>query len=130
MSKAGVILFSHGSRTEGSNRAFKKFVEDIEKKENIAEIRHAFLEFTGPGLKETAEELISRGVSKIVVVPVFLFPGKHVQDDLPKLVEELKGEHEKVEFVVTEVIASHPKFKGLIEERIKEGKELVTREEG
>jgi len=121
MSKTGVILFSHGSRREGSNRAFEKFVEDIEKKENIAEIRHAFLEFTEPSLEETAEELISQGVSKIVVVPVFLFPGKHVQDDLPKLLEKLKEEHEKVEFVVTDLIASHPKFKGLIEERIIEG---------
>ena len=122
MSKTGVVLFSHGSKREQSNRAFRELVEGIEI-EGLAEIGHAFLEFTEPGLVDAAEEMISEGADKIVIVPVFLFPGKHVWDDLPGLVEELKEEHEEVEFVITDLLSSHPKFKGLIEERIAEGLE-------
>ncbi len=123
MSKTGVVLFSHGSKREQSNRAFKELVEDIELEGSLIEIRHAFLEFTEPDLKAAAEELISEGAAKIVIVPVFLFPGKHVQDDLQELVEELKEEHERVGFVITDLLASHPKFKEMIGERIMEGLE-------
>ncbi len=122
MSKKGVVLFSHGSKREQSNRAFRELVEEIEI-EGVAEIGHAFLEFTEPGLVDAVEEMISEGADKMVIVPVFLFPGKHVRDDLPGLVEELEEENEEVEFVITDLLSSHPRFKGLIEERIMEGLE-------
>lgn len=120
MTERGVILFSHGSRREASNRAFKKLVDRIDDEEHPM-IRPAFLEFAEPDLKDAVKALKSHDVSKIVIVPVFLFPGNHVEKDLPNLVEELRKEHEKIDFTITDVLASHPKFRELIEERIKEG---------
>lgn len=120
MKKKGVILFTHGSKRKKSNQVFENLVEEIDL-DDIRETRHAYLEFAEPDLQTAAEDMISNNINSIIVVPLFLFPGKHVKEDLPNIIEKLKKENDEVEFTVTDVLACNPKFKELIEEKIKQG---------
>lgn len=49
----------------------------------------AFLEHTRPDLRGAAESLRTRGVTDILLVPMFLGRGGHLKRDVPRLVEEV-----------------------------------------
>jgi sirohydrochlorin ferrochelatase len=46
------------------------------------------MELARPGVKEGMEMLLGRGVDEIVCHPYFLGPGRHVSEDIPRLVKD------------------------------------------
>jgi sirohydrochlorin cobaltochelatase len=56
-------------------------------------VRCAFLELTQPDIQTAVAELVALGAMEIAVVPMFLGTGRHAREDLPRLVDELKGSH-------------------------------------
>ena len=104
--RLGAIILAHGSRNELEVReALDRLVEGVKAFiPREVEVRWAALRFNHPDLKEAVELLKARGVNKIVVVPYFLFWGRHVAEDIPRLVEELRGIHPDVEILVSNPI--------------------------
>ncbi|MCK9472344.1 CbiX/SirB N-terminal domain-containing protein [Sulfurimonas sp.] len=79
----GYILLSHGSKVQASNDASIDILKKL--RENILNIELAFLELCEPNFEEAVKKLKAAGVSAITVLPLFLAPGKHVREDVPKL---------------------------------------------
>lgn len=83
-SNTGLILFAHGSRNAAWRKPFDRLLKDVHRRGE----RHAVLafgEFMQPGLAEAAQKLAAAGVTKAVILPLFLGGGLHVRGDLPKL---------------------------------------------
>ena len=57
-------------------------------------VRSAFLEFVEPDLVSAAVEAASDGATGLIVVPVFLFAGRHLREDVPARVEEVRRRFE------------------------------------
>lgn len=61
----------------------------------------AFLEFMAPTLLDCVNGLIEQGVRKIVVLPMFIAQGGHLKRDVPELLDQLRGQHPGVEFLLS-----------------------------
>ena len=83
--KEGIVLVAHGSRDPEWSRPFERIAVSLAEKLPAVSVGLAFLE-NGPSLDEIVAALIAKGVGSIRVVPLFLGPGGHVKDDLPRLV--------------------------------------------
>ena len=58
----------------------------------------AFLELTTPDLATAVDDLVTQGVRRVTVVPMFLGVGRHAREDLPVLMAELRARHPDVEY--------------------------------
>jgi diguanylate cyclase (GGDEF)-like protein/PAS domain S-box-containing protein len=93
----GIVLFGHGSRSAEYVRPFERVRETMRARQPEVLVELGFLELTQPRLDESIESLVGRGVSHIVVVPVFIGPGKHVLKDLPQLAANAMERHPGLE---------------------------------
>lgn len=88
----GLILFAHGSRDSQWRQPFESILEQLQKDNNQVSML-AFLECMEPSLSEAIDALVTQGIKKITVVPVFLAVGSHVRKDLPLLLEQAQQKH-------------------------------------
>jgi len=118
--KTGVIILGHGSRAKEANLVFTKLVEMIEQKVEYDLVTRASMELAEPNLEASVADLVAKEVEKIVVVPLFLFPGIHMQEDIPCLMEEVSQQYPAVEFLLGDNIGADEKVAEIMVDRIAE----------
>jgi len=113
--KEGIVLFAHGSRDPEWSRPFESIASQLSQK---FVVRVAYLEFTRPTLDEAVDALAAAGARSIRVVPLFLGPGGHVKEDLPKLMAVAAARHPRVQFALDKPIGEQPAVLTAIAEAI------------
>lgn len=95
-----LIVIAHGSRIEAANLEFTAMLQTIDYAAlGYGSIAGAFLEAASPSLSQAVARIDGRqGVTDIDVYPLFFNKGRHVDRDLPALVEGLTAEHPNVGF--------------------------------
>jgi sirohydrochlorin ferrochelatase len=83
-------------------------------------VETAFLELGQPDLAGAVERLIIHGAEKIIVVPYFLTLGKHLQQDLPRIVEGITGAHPGLKITVTPPLDGHVGLAAILNDRVRE----------
>jgi sirohydrochlorin cobaltochelatase len=106
------ILFGHGSRSAEYIRPFESIRAAMLAQRPDAVVELGFLELTQPPLEAVIADLVKRGATHIVVVPIFFAPGKHVLKDLPQLIGNAMDRHPGIEFEVASCVGEVP---GVIE---------------
>jgi sirohydrochlorin ferrochelatase len=88
--KLGVIIVDHGSRSAESNAVLsdvaRRFAKRFAPAFDLVEPAH--MELAEPSIAQAYARCVERGATRIVVCPLFLGPGKHMQQDIPRLVAE------------------------------------------
>ncbi len=84
---AAVVLIAHGSRLEAANEEVRRLAERLSERLGQTVIP-AFLELASPGIPEGIDEALRSNPSEIKVLPYFLTQGRHVQEDIPKLLAD------------------------------------------
>ena len=112
--QSAVIVFAHGSR----DGRWREPVEAVARRmvaltPGLA-VACAYLEFVTPDLKSAAERLIAEGARSVHVVPLFLGMGKHVREDLPQLLDELRDAHSGVDFTLAPAVGERPEVIDLL----------------
>ena len=115
-----VVLLGHGSRLDEGNRGLHEVANRVAEQLGGPPVEAAFLQLARPGLEEAVERCVARGAHRIVVVPFFLFPGAHVQEDIPSILAELESRHPGVELHLGRVLGDHPKLAEAAAERARE----------
>lgn len=115
--RTGVAIFAHGSAVESANDAVRAVTREFARRGGFDLVEPSFLELGRPDLAGAVEKLVARGATRIVVVPYFLTLGKHLQRDLPRIVDEVAGIHKGVEITVTEPLDGHPALAEILIER-------------
>lgn len=118
--KTGVIILGHGSKAEASNEAFHEFCQSAKGNLEYDFIKGASLQFAEPRLGDVVGEAVEAGMEKVVVVPLFLFPGNHVQKDVPAALDKLREEYQEVEFVYADHIGADDRLISIVADRVKE----------
>lgn len=85
-----IVLFGHGSRDPAWRTPIDRVANRMLEMNASCIVRCAFLELTEPDLSTVTAELVSMGVKKITVIPMFLGVGRHAREDLPQLVRDLQ----------------------------------------
>ena len=88
---AALVLFAHGARDPRWAAPFLAIAERIRLADPARPVELAFLELMEPDLDTAAQRLVAAGASRIDVVPLFLGMGGHLRNDLPPLVEAVRG---------------------------------------
>ncbi len=116
--KTAFIILGHGSRREEVSSALAQLVARLRPRLEPALVEPAFFSLGSPGLEEKARELDSRGVSRVVIFPYFLFNGIHVHRDIPELVQSLQEKYPRVQWEVLSSLENDPMLDELVFERL------------
>lgn len=98
----GLIIVDHGSSREESNKLFEKMVLDFAENLKSNFVIAAHMECGSPSIHEAFERLAKQGIKKVMIHPFFLLPGKHLQEDIPKLCQEAAKNFPDVMWKITE----------------------------
>lgn len=98
----GLVFLAHGSRREKSNLEVRQLAESIESKiaASFDLVEAAFLELVPPTLDDAIEGMLARGAKSITIYPFFLNSGKHVDKDIPVVVDRFRAAYPDREFIV------------------------------
>ncbi|HEY8856246.1 MAG TPA: CbiX/SirB N-terminal domain-containing protein [Rugosibacter sp.] len=89
----GILLFGHGARNPAWALPFERIRQAILAMDAEALVESGFLEMMRPTFAEGIDALVSQGATEIVVVPIFVAGGGHVNKDLPLLAAEAMPRH-------------------------------------
>jgi sirohydrochlorin cobaltochelatase len=117
MEDSGLMVLSHGSRDLKANSSLEQVVAEIEKRAFFGGVRLAFLQINSPSGPEAASDLIRCGAKQVIVLPYFLHPGNHVQEDLPKLLQLLQGDYPNIKFKISEILGKSPVISDILRDR-------------
>ncbi|MDH5638137.1 MAG: CbiX/SirB N-terminal domain-containing protein [Nitrospinota bacterium] len=101
---SGIILLYHGSGQPQwmESAQAQKLAIDLAAPEALARI--ACLKDFQPTAAQAANELSAAGITRILVVPMFMAPGGHASKDFPMLANELSARWPSIEFTWTDVV--------------------------
>ena len=116
----GLIVFAHGSRVVAANEAVKAVASEAALQAGITAYRTAFLELAVPTLSEAVGDLAREGIRDIVVTPYFLTMGRHLVEDLPRLLEAARSQHPDVHLKASLPLDGHPDLAGILAERARD----------
>jgi len=83
-SKVGIVLVGHGSRLPYGKDVLSQLA-DIYRNESDHPVEIGFMNMNKPSIPASINKLSQMGVEKIVVTPVFLAPGVHTTEDIPRI---------------------------------------------
>ena len=101
-------MFGHGSSLESANDAVRAMAAELQVRQGYEAVQTAFLEGGQPDLRGAIDHLAAQGVEHVIVIPYFLTLGMHLQRDLPRLLEEIRGVHPGLVIRVTPPLDGHP----------------------
>jgi len=88
--KKALILIAHGSRVAKTQEEMDRYVSSLSKQLPQVLVRGAYMEIQSPDLAQTMREIIEAGAQSIQVLPLFIFEGRHMRQDIPAQVEQCR----------------------------------------
>lgn len=110
----GIVLLAHGSRDARWREPVEAVARRVAERAPAALVRCAYLELSQPDLRSAMADLVAAGVSSLRVVPLFLGMGKHLREDLPRLLEELRALHPQVPVELARAVGEEPEVLDLL----------------
>jgi sirohydrochlorin ferrochelatase len=113
-----VILVDHGSRRDESNVMLLDVVRDFEAASGFAIVEPAHMELAEPSIDTAFSRCVARGAATVVVFPYFLLPGRHWNEDIPRLAAAAASKHAGIRYLVTAPFGLHPLMAEVMRQRI------------
>ena len=125
----GIVIVDHGSRSHESNRLLHELVDRFVRTygERYPIVEPAHMELAPPSISQAFARCVARGADEIVVCPFFLGPGKHWQEDIPRLAAEAAEIFEVKHHVLAAPLGLDELMLKLLDKRI--GQALEARRE-
>lgn len=102
------LLIDHGSRRAEANTLIAEVAARVKARlgEN-AVVEGAHMELAEPSIADAFARCVEQGATRVVAHPFMLTKGRHVSEDIPRLVAEAAELHEGIEFVIAAPLGSH-----------------------
>lgn len=97
-----LVLIAHGSRASEANEAHAAMAAAVGAQLGVPVVA-AFLELAEPSIGAGIDAAVATGASRVLVLPHFLYPGRHVARDIP---EEVAASIDRHPDVAVEVLAA------------------------
>jgi len=104
-----LLLIDHGSRRAEANELLEKVAEMVRSRvdaDRIVEVAH--MELAKPTIEGGFAQCVEEGATMVVVHPFMLAPGRHVTEDLPRLIAAAAASHPGTKYVIAEPLGTHP----------------------
>lgn len=110
----GIVLLAHGSRDPLWRQPLQRVAARMRECDAAVLVACAYLELARPDLAAATAQLLAQGAHTISVVPMFLGVGRHVREDLPRLVDEVRALHPQVDLTLRSAIGEDSRVVDLI----------------
>lgn len=118
----GVIVFAHGSRDPLWRAPVDAVAQRIAERSPGTLACTAYLELTEPDLPTAARGLVRAGATRLRVLPLFFGMGRHAREDLPRLLQVLRGEYPQLGVELLPTAGEDPQLIDLLaQQALKEG---------
>jgi sirohydrochlorin cobaltochelatase len=105
-----LILLAHGSRAQETPGEMAALAETLGRMRPDLRIQGAFLSLTPPDLAAALADAAAQGAREAHILPLFLFSGKHILEDIPAQVETLRKAYPDLRIVLLEPIGRDAGF--------------------
>ena len=112
--RKALILLAHGSRAPETFEEMRALAEGLQARQDGTRVQPAFLGMLQPDLADAVSQAAAAGAYEIRILPLFLFSGKHVQEDIPRLIEQARAMHPGVRIELLDAAGRHPDFAGFV----------------
>ena len=117
--EVGLVVFAHGSRVAAANDAVRTVARAASERSGLETYRAAFLELADPTLPAAVADLAGRGVRRVLITPYFLTMGRHLTEDLPRLVADVRAAHPGLIVESSPPLDGHPDLAGILADRVR-----------
>ncbi len=120
MPKIEVILLAHGSRLQEANDNVLQLAEQLQQSKPKDEIttRSAFLQFGKPSLQESIDAAAHNGCREVLIAPLFLTPGVHINEDIPEIIRQAQEKYPEIRFKQCRLLGCDTRLVPILWERI------------
>ena len=112
------MLVGHGSKLINSNEALNRVMESLQIKEPTTFFQVAYLEIQPPNIPQGIELCLNQGAEEVVVIPYFVQTGKHVVEDIPRIVREAQTRFPKKRIQLGEYMGFDERLVSLVLDRV------------
>ncbi|MDP6524807.1 MAG: precorrin-8X methylmutase [Kiritimatiellia bacterium] len=116
--KIGVLLVSHGSPRKEANAGFASMVENISSRTSGLIIKPTFFSLVRPSIEDRVAEFAAEGVSRIYLLPYFLYNGKHITVDIPEVLETCRNDHPEISIEMLPTLQNEPMMEEIMLDRL------------
>lgn len=115
-SDLALVVVDHGSRIEDANAVTERVAGRIRERAQgrYAAVLAAHMELASPSIDDAFARAVAAGARTIVVLPLFLFPGRHSQEDVPRLVATAAARHPGLRTIVAAPLGDDPALAELL----------------
>ncbi|WP_138421972.1 sirohydrochlorin chelatase [Maritimibacter alexandrii] len=130
MSKIGVMICGHGSRSQSAVDEFKVLAEKLPAFfPDDWMVDYGYLEFANPVIRVGLDNLREAGCDKILAVPGMLFAAMHSKNDIPTVLNTYGAEH-GIDVSYGRELGVDPKMVAAAGERIRDAVAAANAEHG
>lgn len=112
-----VVVAAHGSRAEPANAAHREVVDALAADVDVT-VTPAFLELAEPSIGDAIDAAVADGAARVLVLPYFLHPGRHLLEDIPAIVDDAAARHGGVEVAMLGSFGSEPALAGVLSAQV------------
>ncbi len=112
-----LLLMAHGSRRPEANADLLHVAAAMRADGRYPLVEISYLELAEPTIPAGGAACVERGATAVVMLPYFLSPGVHVQDDMVQARDELTARFPGVRFALAEPLGRHPLLLDVVRER-------------
>ncbi|MGR3660043.1 MAG: sirohydrochlorin chelatase [Paracoccaceae bacterium] len=130
MTKIGVMICGHGSRSQAAVDEFAVLAEKLPALlPDEWETDYGYLEFANPLIRDGLDRLRAKGCDRILAVPGMLFAAMHAKNDIPTVLNTYAAKH-SVDLTYGGELGVDPKMIAAAGDRIREAVERGNAEHG
>ena len=120
--KVALVVVDHGSRAEASNNSLEDVVREIAALagDRYVAVLPAHMELAAPTIADAFDAAVAGGAGFVVVALYFLAPGRHSENDVPRLAADAAARHPGLGFAVTASLGPHAALSMLVLDRAAE----------
>lgn len=106
-----LLLIAHGSRKNEANEEVQKLAYSLGKRLDRTVIA-CFLELTEPSIPQGVDLALQENPQEILALPYFLTQGRHLQEDIPRQLQEKARAYPEVKIKLLDYVGAQ---KGMVE---------------
>ena len=116
--RTAILLIAHGSRYPAANDELRDLAMRIEAQGEYPIVQASFLELAEPDIIAGAIDCVSKGATRVLMIPYFLSAGVHLLRDLTAARDALARLNPDVEIRLGPPLGPHPLLDALVAQRI------------
>lgn len=84
----GIVIMDHGSRRPEASITLRQLCQRYKSKFQYSIVEPAHMEIAEPNFAQACKTCIDQGATEILCHPYFLSQGRHVHEDIPKIIQD------------------------------------------